>query len=112
MDVVVRRYIDFLLILLFPTPLVLALFLTAASLLLCSFLKCFFVLVYVVFVQYSKRCSKNIRDCSKIEITWTWRYDYIDTNVCCLRVPRLPRARYRVTFHGSCGLTLCMIIAS
>ena len=22
----------------------------------------FFVLVYVIFVQYSKRCSKNIRD--------------------------------------------------
>ena len=29
----------------FPTPLVLALFLAAASLLLCSFLKCFFGLV-------------------------------------------------------------------
>ena len=36
MGVVVRRYIDFLIILLFPTPLVLALF-AAASLLLCSF---------------------------------------------------------------------------
>ena len=33
-DVVVRRYIDFLIILLIPTPLVLALF-AAASLLLC-----------------------------------------------------------------------------
>ena len=33
----------------FPTPLVLALFLAAASLLLCSFLKCFFGLVYVIF---------------------------------------------------------------
>ena len=43
---VVRRYIDILtiIILIFPTPLVLALFLAAASLLLCSFLKCFFVL--------------------------------------------------------------------
>ena len=55
--------------LLFPSPLVLALFLVAASLLLCSFLKCFFVLVYVIFVHYSKHCSKNIRGCSKIEIT-------------------------------------------
>ena len=36
-------------------------FFAAASLLHCSFLKCFF-LVYVIFVQYSKRCSKNIRD--------------------------------------------------
>ena len=42
------------------TPLVLALFLTAASLLLCSFLNVY-VLAYVNFVQYSKRSSKNIR---------------------------------------------------
>ena len=35
--------------------------------------KMFFVLVYVIFVQYSKRCSKNIRDRKKIEITQTWR---------------------------------------
>ena len=50
MGVVVRRYIDILtiIILIFPTPLVLALFLAAASLLLCSFLKCFFVLyIYI-----------------------------------------------------------------
>ena len=33
------------------TPLVLALFLAAASLLLCSFKKCFFVLFYVIFAQ-------------------------------------------------------------
>ena len=55
MGVVVRRYIyiDILTIIInFPTPLVLALFFAAASLLLCSFLKCFFVLVYVIFVQY------------------------------------------------------------
>ena len=46
--VVVRRYIDILtIILIFPTPLVLALFFAAASLLLCSFLKCFFVLYYI-----------------------------------------------------------------
>ena len=49
-------------------------FFAAENLLLCSF----FVLVYVIFVQYRKRCSKNIRDRSKIEITWTWRYNYID----------------------------------
>ena len=63
------RYVDILIIIItfFPTPLVIA-FLAASSLLLCSFLKCFFVLVYVIFVQYSKRCSKNIRDRSKIEI--------------------------------------------
>ena len=40
---VVMRYIDILIIIInFPTPLVLGLFLPAASLLLCSFLKCFF----------------------------------------------------------------------
>ena len=32
-------------------------------------LKKFFVLVYIIFGQYSKHCSKNIRDRSKIEIT-------------------------------------------
>ena len=50
------------------TPLELALSLAAASLLLCcSCFKCFFVLVYVIFVQYNngKRYSKNIRDRSK-----------------------------------------------
>ena len=48
MGVVVRRYIDILIIITFPTPLVLALFLAAASLFLCSFLNVVFVLVYVV----------------------------------------------------------------
>ena len=55
-DVVIRRYIDILIIIInFPyiyTPLVLGLFLAAASLLLCSFLKCFFGLVSVIFLQY------------------------------------------------------------
>ena len=67
--------VDFL-ILLIPTPLVLALFAAAASLLLRSFLKYFFVFVYVIFVHYSKRCSKNIRDSSKIEMMTTLRYNY------------------------------------
>ena len=48
MGVVLRRYIDFL-ILLIPTPLVSVLFFAAASLLFCSFLKMFFVLVPVLF---------------------------------------------------------------
>ena len=71
MGVVVRRYIDILIIIItFPySTCISPFFAAAASLLLCSFLKCFFVLVYVIFVQYSKRCSKNIRDLSKIEIT-------------------------------------------
>ena len=104
-------------LLLFSTPLVLALFLAAPSLLLCSFLKCFFVLVYVIFVQYSKRCSKNIRDRSNIEITRTWRYNQLPGRIYRYRqerhVRRL-RAResrdfhvrgttYRVTFQESCS---------
>ena len=52
MGVVLRRYIDFL-ILLIPTPLVSVLF-AAASLLFCSFLKMFFVLVYI----YNYVCRK------------------------------------------------------
>ena len=36
----------------YPTPLVLDLFLAAASLLLCSFFKCFFGLVSVIFLQH------------------------------------------------------------
>ena len=78
---VVRRYIDFLIILLIPTPLVLALFCSSSIPTSLFIFKMFFVLVYFSFVQYSKCCSKNIRDCSKIEITWTWWYNYIDKNM-------------------------------
>ena len=54
---VVMRYIDILIIIInFPTPLVLGLFLAAASLLLCSFLRCFFGLVFVIFLQ----CIANV----------------------------------------------------
>ena len=49
MGVVVRRYIDILIIIInFPYSTCISSFLAAASLLLCSF---FFVLVYVIFVQ-------------------------------------------------------------
>ena len=45
--VVIRRYIDILIIIInFPTPLVLGFFLAAASLLLCSFLNVFSVFIY------------------------------------------------------------------
>ena len=53
MGVVVRSYIDILTIIInFPSSTCISSFLEAASLLLCSFFKCFFVLVYVIFVQY------------------------------------------------------------
>ena len=54
---VVRRYIDILI--LFSTPLTLALFLAAASLLLCSFLKCFFVLVLVFLCNIANVAQKT-----------------------------------------------------
>ena len=49
------------------TPLVLALFLAAASLFICSFLNVFFSFLFMLFLynnynNYSKRCSKTIRD--------------------------------------------------
>ena len=50
---VVRRYIDILTIIInFTYYTCISSYLAAASLLLCSFLKCFFILVYVIFVQY------------------------------------------------------------
>ena len=68
---VVRRYINILIIIInFLTPRVLALFLAAASLLLCSFLKCFLVLVYVIFVQYIANVTQRTFEIvQKIETT-------------------------------------------
>ena len=48
MGVVVRRYIDILTIIInFPYSTCISSFLAAASLLLCSFFKCFFGLLYI-----------------------------------------------------------------
>ena len=73
---VVRRYIDILTIIInFLHSTYISSFLAAASLLLCSFFKCFFGLVYDIFLQYiSNRYSKSIRDRSK-----KWRpHEYND----------------------------------
>ena len=52
--VVVRRYIDILIIIInFPYSTCITSFLAAASLLLCSFFECFFGLVSVIFLQYN-----------------------------------------------------------
>ena len=68
MGVVVRRYIDILTIIInFPYSTCISSFLAAASLLLCSFLKCFFGLVSVIFEQaLLKEDSTSFK---KIEIT-------------------------------------------
>ena len=56
-SVVLRRYIDILIIIInFPYSTCIRSFLAAASLLLCSFLKCFFGLVSVIFLQ----CIANV----------------------------------------------------
>ena len=62
MSVVVRRYIDILVIIItFPYSTCISSFLAASSVFLCSFLKCFFFLVYVIFVQcYNKELLKII----------------------------------------------------
>ena len=55
--VVIRRYINILIIMInFPYSTCIRSFLAAASLLLCSFLKCFFGLVSVIFLQ----CIANV----------------------------------------------------
>ena len=110
MGVVIRRCIDILIIIItFPYSTGISSFLAAASLLLCSFFKCFFVLVCYFCAIYSKRCSKNIQDRSKIEITniinSIERRTYVDR--VRTRVPRLPRARYCMAFQESCSC-LCV----
>ena len=63
MGVVVRRYIDILiLIITFPySTCISSFFWQQHPYFFVPFFKCFFVLVYVIFVKYSKRCSKNIQ---------------------------------------------------
>ena len=68
MGVVVRRYIDFLIILLIPTPLVLALFLAAASLL-------------PLFINPRRACAERVTVvilcvcvCTSVTHTLFWQY--------------------------------------
>ena len=65
LGVVVRRYIDFL-ILLIPTPLVSVLFCSSISTFF-SFKKMFFVLVPVLFCNYIL-CIKGVLKCRGVEI--------------------------------------------
>ena len=58
--VVIRRYIDILTIIInFPYSTCIRSFLAAASLHLCSFLKCFFGLVSVIFLQYIENITQR-----------------------------------------------------
>ena len=80
MWLVVRRYIASQILLIFPTPLVLALFLAASSLLLRYIFKCFFGLVSVIFLQYianiTQRTFKIVK--KKIEIPRIYLLNYIN----------------------------------
>ena len=100
---VVRSYIDILtIILIFPTPLILALFLAAVSLLLCSFFKCFFCsCLSCFFTIYSKRYSKNTRDYKKKSRLREYNYLIISTNK---NVERASTARTHESrdFHLRC----------
>ena len=71
MGVVVRRYIDILTIIKnFPYSTCISSFLGQQHpYFFVHFLNVFSFLFMLFFVQYSKCCSKNIRDHSKIEIT-------------------------------------------
>ena len=67
MGVVVRRYIDILtIILIFPYSSCIRSFLAAASLLLSSFLKCFFGLVYIYTVYIAGKFGGN----------YIWRFGF------------------------------------
>ena len=60
--VVIRRYIDILIIIInFPYSTCIRSFLAAASLLLCSFLKCFFGLVRIRIIESVDSISKDER---------------------------------------------------
>ena len=77
----------------------------------------FFVLVYVIFVQYSKHCLKNIRDRSKIEIAQTWQYNYIDNYKNVRRLgtrasPETSMCEVPCDVSRKLQLTLCAIMAS
>ena len=69
--VVVRRYIDIHAIIInFPYSTYISSFFGSSSLLLCSFFKCFFILVYVIFVQYIANVTqRTFKIVQKIEIT-------------------------------------------
>ena len=105
MGVAVRRYIDFLIIII-TIPLLLALCLAAASLLLCSFKKCFFF-VFMLFLcnianvaQRTFEIVQKSRSREHGDIIISTRM-YVD----CARaqVPRLPCVRHHMTLQESCS---------
>ena len=118
MGVVERRYIDILVILLlpFPTPLVLALFLAAASLLLSSFLNVF-TLFSCNIANVAQRTFEIVQKSRSCECRYNYNrhtINYINRNVeststARARFPRFPRAKYRVPRDVSSKLRLTLL---
>ena len=78
MGVVVRRYIDILTIIInFPYSTCISSFLEAASLLLCSFLKCFFGLVSVILQYIANVTQRTFEIVQKIETPRILLFNYI-----------------------------------
>ena len=85
MGVVVRRYIDFLILLKLSLLHLYYIALFCSSIPISLFiLKMFFRSCLLFLCNIANvRCSKNIRNRSKIEITPTGRYNYIDKHIDC-----------------------------
>ena len=101
MGVVVRRYIDILTIIInFPYSTCISSFLAAASLLLCSFFKCFFFLVYVIFVQYIANATQRTFEIVQKYRDHTNIYNYLIISII-RNVERASTARARESrdFH-------------
>ena len=116
MGVVVRRYIDILIIIItFPYSTCISSFFGSSILTSLFIFKMFFRSCLCYFCAYSKRCSKIIQDRSIIEITQTWRYNYIDKNVrrLCMRTsPKTSTCEVPRDVSRKLQLTLCAIMAS
>ena len=115
--VAVRWYIDILMIIItFPYSTCISSFFGSSISTSLFIFKMFFRSCLCYFCEiYSKRCSKNIRDCSKIEITQTWRYNYIDKNIrplCARASPETSTCEVPRDVSRKLQLILCAIMAS
>ena len=101
MGVVVMRYIDILTIIInFPySTCISSFFAAAASLLLCSFLKCFFGLVSVIFVQYIANVTHRTFEIVKKK-SRSRKYNYLIISVIKnVKRASMARARESRDFH-------------
>ena len=117
----VYNYIDILIIIItFPYSTCISSFLAAASPLY-SFKKCFFVFVYVIFLQYSKRVNVAQRTLVIVQNSRSREHsdiNYIDMNVehtstaRARASPEISTCEVRCDVSRKLQLTLCAIMAS